>query len=531
MLRQVTWAGCVTQVSESVTSARSLVCTVCAVAVYVPWGAALTITAFVGPCAASDFYASQYLENTLPVPQGRAMRAISAAKRHTTAVSVDGEVWVWGHRVVTPRRLPLAGCRDTARLGPAHATAATATGSSGAVGGAAGTVLGGSSQSGADVVGDSQLVFHRGHAEVTRPHAVSVAAGYSETTVLTRDGALLVWRSGDPSLRLTEVNGPLAGVRVVSVSAGKTRTAAVTADGDVYVWEAVRAPHAGGGAPRAARVSDSGAPALSSSYAGGAEGPSSFGAGSVGAGVLGSSYGASGAAAAGGLALAGMALEGQRGGGGGSGSGAVMPQRVSGLKRAAAVAVGEKHTLALSVWTMPPLPDEHGTFPAAVTALPDGARRGRRSSRGSGSVSGDSDADSEDDGLDLDGAESPSPVRGARGAHSTHHHHPHSHHFRYEVPPPLGFGSPAAAQPTDMSPPTQPPEAQPTSSWVLPPLTEPSKLPQFSFGGDQAAAGVAAGRVPSLQVLAQRAVALQLVEPRSVLQILEYADVAGGWLC
>jgi hypothetical protein len=43
----------------------------------------------------------------------------------------------------------------------------------------------------------------------------------------------------------------------------------------------------------------------------------------------------------------------------------------------------------------------------------------------------------------------------------------------------------------------------------------------------------AGGAVPSLQELCQRAVARELVEPRTALQILEYADLAGGapgWL-
>ena len=45
--------------------------------------------------------------------QGKAITAVAAAKRHTVVLTEEGDVYTWGHRVVTPRRVPLAGgvCR------------------------------------------------------------------------------------------------------------------------------------------------------------------------------------------------------------------------------------------------------------------------------------------------------------------------------------------------------------------------------------------------------------------------------------
>ena len=35
--------------------------------------------------------------------------AVAAAKRHTVVLTAEGDVHTWGHRVVTPRRVQLAG--------------------------------------------------------------------------------------------------------------------------------------------------------------------------------------------------------------------------------------------------------------------------------------------------------------------------------------------------------------------------------------------------------------------------------------
>ena len=41
--------------------------------------------------------------------QGKRLVAVAAAKRHTVVMSSDGDIYTWGHRVVTPRRVQLAG--------------------------------------------------------------------------------------------------------------------------------------------------------------------------------------------------------------------------------------------------------------------------------------------------------------------------------------------------------------------------------------------------------------------------------------
>lgn len=41
--------------------------------------------------------------------QGKRLVAVAAAKRHMVVLSSEGDVYTWGHRVVTPRRVQLAG--------------------------------------------------------------------------------------------------------------------------------------------------------------------------------------------------------------------------------------------------------------------------------------------------------------------------------------------------------------------------------------------------------------------------------------
>jgi len=41
--------------------------------------------------------------------QGKRLVAVAAAKRHMVVMSSDGDIYTWGHRVVTPRRVQLAG--------------------------------------------------------------------------------------------------------------------------------------------------------------------------------------------------------------------------------------------------------------------------------------------------------------------------------------------------------------------------------------------------------------------------------------
>ncbi|EIE21610.1 RCC1/BLIP-II [Coccomyxa subellipsoidea C-169] len=140
---------------------------------------------------------------------GKTITAVAAAKRHTVVLTVEGDVYTWGHRVVTPKRVQLAGARDVAR-------AANASGAS---------------------AGGWEVVFHRGQSQVARPHAVAVCAGAAHSACLDQSGAVLAWRSADPRLHVQEVGGDLAGKRVVHIAAGKYRTATVTDEGDVYMWE------------------------------------------------------------------------------------------------------------------------------------------------------------------------------------------------------------------------------------------------------------------------------------------------------
>lgn len=73
------------------------------------------------------------------------------------------QVYTWGHRLVTPRRVIVA--RNIKKSGAAP------------------------------------LKFHR----MERLHVVSVAAGMTHSTALTEDGALFYWVSSDPDLRCQQV--------------------------------------------------------------------------------------------------------------------------------------------------------------------------------------------------------------------------------------------------------------------------------------------------------------------------------------
>lgn len=289
--------------------------------------------------------------------KGRCVVAAAAAKRHTVVLTVDGDVFTWGHRGVSPRRVQLAGVRDA-------------------------------------VASDGKpLRFHRDHADVARPEAVAVCAGAAHSSALTSTGVVLTWRSADPALLVQEVGGLLAGRRIVAVSAGKYRTAAVTDQGDVYCWEG-RSDFF----PADGRQSGSG-----SKKKGGGKGRAIPGAGraalpgsidcgspSVGSGSLGgASYGSYGSATRpkgsflervyslkkererDGEAHSGPASSAPRhdtpGGShraspqGMDSFGKIVPERVMGLKRAGMVAVGEKHSIALQRWNavalegLPPL--------------------------------------------------------------------------------------------------------------------------------------------------------------------------------
>ncbi|KAL3532222.1 hypothetical protein ACH5RR_005743 [Cinchona calisaya] len=138
--------------------------------------------------------ASNYTPRLVEYLKGKFFIAVSAAKYHTIVLGSDGEVFTWGHRLVTPRRVVVA--RSTRKLG------------------------------------NIPLKFH----QKERLHVVAIAAGVTHSMVLTDDGALFFWVSSDSSLRCQQLYS-LCGRSFVSVSSGKCWTAAVTDSGDVYMWD------------------------------------------------------------------------------------------------------------------------------------------------------------------------------------------------------------------------------------------------------------------------------------------------------
>lgn len=76
---------------------------------------------------------------------------------------ISGQVYTWGHRLVTPRRVVIA--RNLKKSG------------------------------------STTLKFHR----MERLHVVAVAAGMAHSMALTEDGSLFYWVSSDPDLRCQQV--------------------------------------------------------------------------------------------------------------------------------------------------------------------------------------------------------------------------------------------------------------------------------------------------------------------------------------
>ncbi|XP_052175101.1 uncharacterized protein LOC127789981 isoform X3 [Diospyros lotus] len=138
--------------------------------------------------------ASNYTPRVVEYLKGKVFVGVAAAKYHTIVLGADGEVFTWGHKLVTPRRVIIS--RNLKKYG------------------------------------SNLLKFHRKE----RLHVVSVAAGMVHSLALTDDGALFYWMSSNPDLRCQQLHS-LCGRTIVSVSAGKYWTAAVTATGDVYTWD------------------------------------------------------------------------------------------------------------------------------------------------------------------------------------------------------------------------------------------------------------------------------------------------------
>ncbi|KAK7396145.1 hypothetical protein VNO78_16944 [Psophocarpus tetragonolobus] len=138
--------------------------------------------------------ASNYTPHVVESLKGKILTRVSAAKYHTIVLGSDGEVFTWGHRLVTPKRVVVS--RNLKKSG------------------------------------NTPLKFHR----QKRLNVVSIAAGMVHSMALTDDGALFYWVSSDPDLRCQQLYA-MCGRNMVSISAGKYWTAAVTATGDVYMWD------------------------------------------------------------------------------------------------------------------------------------------------------------------------------------------------------------------------------------------------------------------------------------------------------
>ncbi|XP_031093907.1 uncharacterized protein LOC115998463 [Ipomoea triloba] len=135
--------------------------------------------------------ASNYTPRVVEYLKGKVFIEVSAAKYHTIVLGSDGEVFTWGHRLVTPRRIIVG--RNVKK------------------------------------VGSTTMKFHR-------KHVVAIAAGTMHSIVLIDDGALFYWVSADPDLQCRQLYS-FCGRDLVSISAGKYWTAAVTVTGDVYMWD------------------------------------------------------------------------------------------------------------------------------------------------------------------------------------------------------------------------------------------------------------------------------------------------------
>ncbi|KAL9247066.1 hypothetical protein vseg_020537 [Gypsophila vaccaria] len=126
--------------------------------------------------------------------KGKVFTGVTTAKYHTVVLGADGEVFTWGHKLVTPRRVVIS--RNLKK----HENAL--------------------------------MKFHR----MKRLHVVAVAAGMVHSMALTDDGTLFYWASSDPDLKCQQLYF-FNGMKIVSISAGKYWNSAVTCTGDVYMWD------------------------------------------------------------------------------------------------------------------------------------------------------------------------------------------------------------------------------------------------------------------------------------------------------
>ncbi|EOA29778.1 hypothetical protein CARUB_v10012869mg [Capsella rubella] len=138
--------------------------------------------------------ASNYSPRLVDYLKGKVFTAVASSKYHTLVLRNDGEVYTWGHRLVTPRRVIIS--RNLKKAG------------------------------------NTLLNFHR-----RRPlRLTAIAAGMVHSLALAEDGALFYWVSSDSNLRCQQLH-LLHGKTVVSISAGKYWASAVTSTGEVYMWD------------------------------------------------------------------------------------------------------------------------------------------------------------------------------------------------------------------------------------------------------------------------------------------------------
>ncbi|KAG2273197.1 hypothetical protein Bca52824_067752 [Brassica carinata] len=146
--------------------------------------------------------ASNYFPRLVDYLKGKVFTAISSAKYHTLVLRrrrvflsfFCGQVYTWGHRLVTPRRVVVS--RNLKKAG------------------------------------NTLLNFHR-----RRPLRVTaIAAGMVHSMALAEDGALFYWVSSDSNLKGQQLHS-LQGKTVVSISAGKYWASAATSTGEVYMWD------------------------------------------------------------------------------------------------------------------------------------------------------------------------------------------------------------------------------------------------------------------------------------------------------
>lgn len=346
---------------------------------------------------------------------------------------------------------------------------------------------------------------------------------------LVSGGAVLTWASADPQLRAVEVLGALAGKRAACVSASKLRTAVATERGEVYVWEArpeVLAGAGGGRAPSLGLVS-SGAGLTGGQLASGSSAATGL---QAAAGVVGASpspspspslpdkYGAVGDAWSAAVSAA-QAPPAQT---------ILNPVRVAGLQRVATLNVGEKHTLALVSWALPPLPNRDGFVSVPGSATVTGAEAGARGRAAKRGGAGRRSRSSSLDGWDLRSDSGDSEGGGAG----------QEEHGSGSAPLAKSYtngqgGGQGQCRLTTWAGKRRPLTAAlglvagPPASGGGGGFTLPAPPSDSHYSGTYGDADSMSGPVDNLQTIAQKAVAQQLVEPRTVLSLLEYADACG----